>query len=111
MNISHLMNVTVTHRQPTKVSDGQGGWIETFADAESYAGRLQQPSSGVRTLQDLGKEVGHVSHELIISPVPTAGTFKIGDRVVIDSRTFEIKIPNIQPSIAVYQKLALLELQ
>jgi hypothetical protein len=59
----------------------------------------------------MGKNIGHVSHEVYISPVPAAGTFSTDDRLLIDGRTFEVKIPNIQPSKSVYQKLAVLELQ
>ena len=111
MNISHLMNVTAVHKTKVRAADNQGGYIYSFTTAESYVARLSQPSSGIRTLQDMGKDTGHVSHELYISPVPDAGTFSVGDQFVINSRTFEVKIPNLTPSIAVYQKLALLELQ
>ena len=111
MNISALMNVTATHKTKSRTPDNQGGYIYSFVAAETYAGRLSQPSAGVRLNQDMGKDVGHVSHELYISPAPAAGTFKVGDQFTVDSRTFEVKIPNISPSIQVYQKLALMELQ
>lgn len=111
MNVSHLMNKTVTHETKTRTSDNQGGWSFSWSTAGTYKGRLSQPSAGVRQYQDMGKDIGHVSHEVYISPVPTAGTIGAGDRITIDSRTFEVKVPNIQPSIAVYQKLAVLELQ
>ena len=111
MNISSLMNTTAVHKTKTRTPDNQGGYIYAFTTAETYVARLSQPSAGVRLNQDMGKDTGHVTHELYISPVPDAGTFSINDQIVIDSRTFEIKIPNISPSIPVYQKLALMELQ
>ena len=111
MNVSRLMNISVTHQQKSRTADNQGGYSYAFSDAETYKARLSQPSAGVRQLQNMGQDVGEVSHELYISPVPTAGTFRVGDRIVYNSRNFEVKIPNIQPSITVYQKLAVLELQ
>ena len=110
MNISHLMNTTAVHKTKSRTPDNQGGYIYSFVTAESYVARLSQPLSGIRTLQDMGKDTGHVSHELYISPVPSA-TIKVGDQFIIDSRTFEVKIPNVTPSIAVYQRIGLLELQ
>jgi len=104
------MNVTAVHKNKVRSPDSQGGYSYSFSTATSYVARLSQPSSGIRTLQDMGKDTGHVDHELYISPAPTA-TIKVGNQFVIGTRTFEVKIPNLTPSIAVYRKIGLLELQ
>ena len=105
------MNITATHKTKTRTPDYQGGYIYAFSTAGSYVARLSQPSAGVRQQSnDLGKDTGHVTHELYISPAPST-TIKVGDQFVIGSRTFEVKIPNLTPSIAIYQKIGLLEIQ
>jgi len=111
MNISHLMNKTAVHYTKSRVSDSQGGWTEAFVAGSTYSVRLSQPKAGLQQKNDMGKDRAHVSHEVYFSPPPDAGTFKENERFIIDSRTFEIKIPNITPSIAVYQKVAVLEIQ
>ena len=112
MNVSHLMNITATHKTKTRTPDYQGGYIYAFSTAGSYVARLSQPSAGVRQLNtnDLGKDTGHVTHELYISPAPST-TIKVGDQFIVNSRTFEVKIPNLTPSIAIYRKIGLLEIQ
>lgn len=113
MNISHLNNVTAVHKTKTRQPDSQGGYVYSFATAASYRGRLSQPTAGVRqtVLNDMGKEVGHITYDFYISPPPAAGTFKVSDRLIIGTRTFDVKVPNLTPSDPIYQKLGLLELQ
>jgi len=70
-----LLNITVTISRKSRVSDGQGGWTESWVEQDAVAGRVRPASQNEQTLaMQRQVEVTHVAY------------FALGVDVVRDDR-------------------------
>ena len=104
--ITHLLIHALTIKRNARASDGQGGWVETPTTSSTVTGRVNPASA--RDLEVAGKMRAEVSHAIYLPP---SADVKNGDWISFGTRTFEVKVPNITPSIEVYKKVLVLEIQ
>ena len=105
-DVTHLMVDEFRQDRIARVSNGKGGWREEHVPLRTVRGRLN-PFAWKDRLY-VGQDRARVDHVLYIPPRTDV---KINDHFVFANRTFRVEIPNIEPSIAVYQKVGLEEIQ
>lgn len=74
---------TLTVQRVTRVSDGQGGWIETESSVGTVTGSLQAGGSSDATAADQGRAV--VTWSLFVDPAPNVLR---GDVLVFGAQRF-----------------------
>lgn len=104
--IGHLLKDSLVWKRATRTADGAGGHTQSFTAVATVRGRVSQASQ--RDLDIAGKSRAEVTHAIYL---PAGTAVKVADRFVWSSRTFEVKVPNITPSVAVYTKALTLEIQ
>lgn len=97
--IDHLLDRTCTTRRIGRVSDGMGGWTETYADhLTGEPCRRSAPSPGSRTVADQLQAV--IAHEVYL----TAGADVLrGDQIIVDGYTLLVEA-TVEPSVTSYLK-------
>lgn len=82
-----LRTDTATISRPSRASDGQGGWVDTFASAGTVAVYLtpmrQQPTEGI-VAERLQGRVGYYAY------VPAGTDVRATDRLSINSISYEV---------------------
>lgn len=106
MSVAGLLNETYTHKRPSRVADGQGGFTTTLSTVGTVKGRGSSASS---TEQDeAGNLVGRISETIYVGP---SESIRRND-VLIDSDSRAFRVVTIdQPSEAIYLKLNCTETQ
>ena len=86
MSFTSLLLDTFTHETKTNVADGQGGFTETWASAGTFDGRLSHLKANEMLATD--KMTVLATHRIFCEATTT---FTEYDRVILGSRTFEIR--------------------
>lgn len=107
-DIAHLLihSIIIKRVGANRVSDGEGGWIETEATVDTVDGRIVPATQ--KDLMLAGQYRAEVTHSCYFLPDENV---KVGDTLVFDGREFVVRVPNITPSIPIYQKVMCLEVQ
>jgi hypothetical protein len=103
--ITHLLNKTIAVKTTARTSDGKGGFTETETSS-NVSGRYHQAQS--RDLISAGHREAQVTHVFYFDP---GQSFDVDDHLVVDGRRFRISIPNLVPSVDIYQKAFAVEVQ
>lgn len=105
-SLDHLLTQTLSHRRSTKSADDQGGYTNTFSEIATVNGRINPASP--QEMQLAGRDQADVDHAIYL---PVGTDVRINDQFIYSGRTFEVKVPNITPSVPVYQKALCKEVQ
>lgn len=105
-SIGNLLIHQVDIQRSTSVDNGHGGFDEVYVSQAIVQARVNPVTA--KDLSVLGKEESRVSHAVYFSP----GTdVEIGDELVFDGRRFNVRVRQIQPSINIYRKVMVEEIQ
>lgn len=105
-SIGHLLIHSVDVQRSTPVDNGHGGFDEVYKSVFITRGRVYPVKA--RDLAIAGKEESRVTHVIYFQPKIDV---RIGDEMVFDGRRFRLRVKNITPSIAIYQKTMVEEIQ
>ena len=105
-SIGHLLIHRIDIQRSTPVDNGHGGWDEVFTSQGIVAGRVNPLTA--KDMAMLGKEESRVTHSIYLDP---ATDTRIGDKMIFGARTFHLRVKQIEPSIAVYRKVMVEEIQ
>lgn len=108
--INHLLNDRFTHKRAEKVSNGKGGFTDNFdvdPIATNLPGRLNQVE--MKDIERAEQQKAKVDH--VIYFAPDTVDVRVNDRFLIRGRTFRVTVPRIEPSIRVYHKVGVEEIQ
>ncbi|WP_405184741.1 phage head closure protein [Streptomyces albidoflavus] len=90
--VSRLLNRSLDVWRFTRVSDGMGGWVETWAKVGSVRARLSQPNATERTLADQsGAKLTHVAY------LEPEAAVRRGDELRVSTRKFKV-LATYEPS-------------
>lgn len=107
VSVSHLLIHTLEQFRIGHTRDtARGTQSEASTSLGTLSGRLV-PASNKEVLVG-EREDARVTHALYLSP---SSDVRVGDEFVFDGRTFRVTIPKITPSIAIYQKVLMEEVQ
>lgn len=105
-NIGHLLVHSIDIQRSVGVDDGQGGTVETFVSQKVTNGRVWPAT--FKDMQLAGQNQARVTHAVVFQP----GTdVRIDDRLIFDSRQFDVKVREVTPSIPIYHKVLAEEIQ
>lgn len=83
--VARLLNASATVWRYTRMSDGMGGWVETWAESSTVRARFSQPSARERVVADqAGSKLSHV-----VYLHPNADVSR-GDELRQPGRTFKV---------------------
>lgn len=105
-SIGHLLIHRVDVLRSTPVDNGHGGFDEVFTSQGVVDGRVNPITA--KDLASLGKEESRVTHSIYLDP---AADISIGDKIIFESRTFHVRVKRIEPSIPIYRKIMVEEIQ
>lgn len=105
-NIGHLLIHQVDIQRSSPVDNGHGGFEEVYTSQAIVQARVNPVTA--KDLAVLGKEESRVSHAVYFGPDTDV---KIGDELVFDGRRFNVRVKQIQPSINIYRKVMVEEIQ
>jgi hypothetical protein len=105
-NISHLFTHTTTLRRNVPTSDGHGGYKEALTTVETLQGRLWPATE--RDMQLAGQNEARVTHAWVAPPYTDV---RVDDVLVINGRTFQVRVPHLEPSVNIYRKCLVEEVQ
>ncbi len=106
MSVEHLLSRTCTTRRTGRVSDGWGGWVETYADhLTGVPCRRSSPTPRTATVADQLQAV--ISHEVYFMP---ATDVRRGDQIIVDGYTLLVEATS-EPSETAYRKASCSETQ
>lgn len=107
-NIDHLLvhSILIKRVGSNRVSDGEGGFIETETNVKTTKGRMVPASQ--KDLMLAGQYRAEVTHSCYLSP---GEDVKVEDVLEFEGRDFVVRVPNITPSVPIYQKVMCLEVQ
>lgn len=99
-----LLVDSFTRRTVTRTTDGMGGWTEAWADGTAFEGRLSALPTSERMSED--KVTVYATHRLYCEDM----TITEVDKIMLGSRTFEIKAVRNPSNISHHLEIDLLEL-
>lgn len=105
-SIGHLLIHSVDIQRSVPVDNGHGGFDQVLVSQAIVRGRVNPVTA--KDLAVLGKEESRVTHGIYLDP---NADIRIGDVVVFDGRTFHVRVKQIQPSIPIYHKIMVEEIQ
>ena len=108
MSIGHLLNKTVTHQRASKTSDGQGGWVEGYANLNPSTIRVRFNNMNAKDIEQAGLEIGRAYHRAYTDP---SADIRLNDKLIDGSRIFLVVIPVHKPSIEIYNRIIVEEWQ
>jgi hypothetical protein len=105
-SIGHLLIHSLDIQRSAPVDNGHGGFDEVYSSAAVVIGRVNPVTA--KDLAVLGKEESRVSHAIYFD----AGVdVRIGDKIIFGARTFHVRVKRIEPSIPIYHKVMVEEIQ
>ena len=105
-NIGHLLIHQVDIQRSEPVDNGHGGFDEVYTSQAIVQARVNPVTA--KDLSVLGKEESRVSHSVYFEP---NADIRIGDELVFDGRRFNVRVKQIEPSIPIYRKVMVEEIQ
>lgn len=105
-NIGHLLIHSIDITRSVPVKNNKGGWTKTFTSQKVVLGRVWPVTQ--RDLVVGGQDQARVTHSVIFQPNTDV---KIDDKLLFDGRTFDVKVREITPSIPIYHKVLVEEIQ
>lgn len=105
-SIGHLFIHRIDVQRSTPVDNGHGGFDEVFSSQGVVDGRVNPVTA--KDLAVIGKEESRVTHAIYLDP---ATDIRIGDKLLFEGRTFELRVKRMEPSIPIYKKVMVEEIQ
>jgi hypothetical protein len=105
-SIGHLLIHRVDVLRSTPVDNGHGGFDEVFSSQGVVDGRVNPVTA--KDLALVGKDESRVTHSIYLAP---ATDIRIGDKLLFEGRTFELRVKRIEPSVPIYHKVMVEEIQ
>jgi SPP1 family predicted phage head-tail adaptor len=100
-----LLNKTIAVKTTVRTGDGKGGYTETETSS-NISGRYHEAQH--KDMMAAGQRRAEVTHVFYFDP---GQTFDVDDYFEVDGRRFRISVPNLVPSVDIYQKAFGVEVQ
>jgi hypothetical protein len=105
-SIVHLFIHQVDHQRELSTPDGQGGHTKTYPSLGTLGGRIWPATQ--KDLQSSGLDR---AERMVAALFPPGTDLRIGDRLIHEGRTYEVKVRAIPPSVPIYSKALAKEIQ
>jgi len=103
----HLLIDRAVQQRPVKTADGKGGFSDTFPTLRSRV-KARVNVAIYKEIRQGEQEKAKVDHVIYL----VAGSdVLLNDRFVVNGRTYRVTVPAMNPSLPVYHKTGLEEIQ